>query len=294
MYKITSVFKWNFNQLFKASLGIFIFCFALNIFIIPMGLYNGGILGLAQLMRTLIVDNLGVSIEFDIAGLLNFMINVPLFILAYKNISKTFFARTLFCVTIQTIFLTFIPTLDVPIVNDMLTSVLIGGILAGVGAGMALSSGASTGGTDIIGIALSQKNRNFSVGKIGLGFNLVIYTICGVMSGLSTMIYSILYSVFATFMVDKTHEQNICSTAIIFTKKKPDKIVDFVKNELDRGATTWEANGEYKDTKTYITYLVLSKYELQRLERNLPDLDCNAFMVKTDGVGIEGRFQKKL
>ena len=45
-----------------------------------MGLYNGGILGLAQLMRTLIVDNLGVSIEFDIAGLLNFMINVPLFI----------------------------------------------------------------------------------------------------------------------------------------------------------------------------------------------------------------------
>ena len=294
MDKITNVFKWNFNQVFKAILGIFIFCFALNVFIIPMGLYNGGILGLAQLMRTLIVDNLNVSVDFDIAGVLNFMINVPLFILAYKNISKTFFARTLFCVTIQTIFLTCIPSLDIPVVNDMLTSVLIGGILAGIGSGMALSAGASTGGTDIIGIALSQKNRNFSVGKFGLIFNLGIYVICGVMSGLSTMIYSILYSIFATFMVDKTHEQNICSTAIIFTKKKPSKIVDFVKNELDRGATTWEAKGEYQDTKTYITYLVLSKYELQRLERNLPDLDCNAFMVKTDGVGIEGRFQKKL
>lgn len=294
MNKINSIFKWNYMQVFKAVLGIFIFCFALNIFIIPMGLYNGGILGLAQLIRTIIIDNLNIKVNFDIAGLLNFVINVPLFILAYKNISKTFFSRTLFCVTIQTIFLTCIPNLSVPVVDDMLTSVLIGGILAGVGSGMALSAGASTGGTDIIGIALSQKNRNFSVGKFGLIFNLVIYAICGVMSGLSTMIYSILYSVFATFMVDRTHEQNICSTAIIFTKKKPSKIVDFVKNELDRGATTWEANGEYKDTKTYITYLVLSKYELQRLERNLPDLDSNAFMVKTDGVGIEGRFKKKL
>lgn len=289
-----NVFKWNFSQLLKAVLGIFIFAFALNIFIIPMGLYNGGILGLAQLIRTLLIDSLNLNINFDIAGLLNFVINVPLFILAYKSISKTFFSRTLFCVTIQTLFLTFIPTFNEPIITDMLTSVLIGGILAGVGSGMALSAGASTGGTDIIGIALSQRNRNFSVGKFGLAFNVVIYAICGAMSGLATMIYSILFSVFATFMVDRTHEQNICSTAIIFTKKKPNKIVDFVQNELDRGATTWEANGEYKDTKTYITYLVLSKYELQRLERNLPDLDQNAFMVKTDGVGIDGNFKKKL
>ena len=292
--KFKNIFKWNLQQLFKAISGIFIFCFALNIFIIPMGLYNGGVLGLSQLIRTFLVNAFEIELNFDIAGILNYVINVPLFILAYRNISKTFFARTLFCVTIQTLFLTFIPTLDIPIITDMLTSVLIGGILAGVGAGMALSAGASTGGTDIIGIALSQKNRNFSVGKFGLAFNVVIYAICGAMSGLSTMIYSILYSVFATFMVDRTHEQNICSTAIIFTKKKPDKIADFVQDELDRSSTTWEAKGEYKDTTTYITYVVLSKFELQRLERNLPDLDKNAFMVKTDGVAIEGNFKKKL
>ena len=288
------IFKWNFTQLIKAILGIFIFAFALNIFIIPMGLYNGGILGLSQLIRTVLVGTLNLNIGFDIAGLLNFVCNVPLFILAYKSIGKTFFSRTLFCVTIQTLFLTFIPTLKDPIITDMLTSVLIGGILAGVGSGMALSAGASTGGTDIIGIALSQKNRNLSVGKFGFAFNIIIYSICGIMYGFATMIYSILYSVFSTFTIDRTHEQNICSTAIIFTKKSPDKIADFVQNELDRSSTTWEAKGEYKDTTTYITYVVLSKFELQRLERNLPDLDKYAFMVKTDGVGIEGNFKKKL
>ena len=108
------------------------------------------------------------------------------------------------------------------------------------------------------------------------------------------MIYSIIYSVFYSIILDNTHEQNVCSTAVIFTKKHPKKIIDFAGNEIERGSTTWEAKGGYDGSTTYITYIVLSKYELQRLERNLPDLDCNAFMVKTDGVGIEGRFQKKL
>lgn len=291
---LKEVFGWNFIQIIKSISGIFLFCFALNIFIVPMGLYNGGILGLAQLVRTILIDKFNISINFDVAGILNFLFNVPLFILAYRYIGKTFFVRTLFCVTFQTFFLTVIPSMSVPIINDMLTSILVGGILAGVGTGIALSNSANTGGTDIIGIYLSQKNRNLSVGKFGLLFNVVIYTICGIMMGISTMIYSILYSVFSSFMIDKTHEQNICSTAIIFTKKKPTKIVDFVKEEIKRGATTWEAIGEYDNTKTYITYLVLSKFELQKLERTLPELDKNAFMVKDHGVGIDGNFKKKL
>lgn len=294
MNKINDVFKWNLEQFFKAVLGIFFFAFALNIFIVPMGLYNGGVLGLSQLVRTLLVDFFNINLDFDIAGILNFLINVPLFILAYKSISKVFFARTLLCVFLQTLFLTFIPVLKVPIISDMLTSVLIGGIIVGFGSGMTLSAGASTGGTDIVGIVVSKKNKNFSVGKLSLAVNLVIYVICGSLYGLSTMIYSIIFSVFANFMVDNTHEQNICSTAMIFTKKKPTKIIDFVENELNRGSTTWEAVGEYENTKTYISYVVLSKYELQSLERNLSDLDKNAFMVKVNGVGIDGNFQKKL
>ena len=288
------VFKWNMEQMIKAIVGTFLFCFALNIFIVPMGLYNGGVLGLSQLIRTILIDVFNFNFSFDFAGILNFFINIPLFILAYRTISKTFFARTLFCVSIQTVFLTIIPAISVPLINDMLTSVLIGGIIAGIGGGMTLSAGASGGGTDIIGIAITKKNRKFSVGKLDLSINIIIYAICGIMYGLATMIYSIIYSVFYSIMIDNTHEQNICSTAIIFTKKEPTKIIEFAGNELNRGSTTWEAKGGYKNTKTYITYVVLSKYELQRLERNLVALDENAFMVKTNGVGIDGNFEKYL
>lgn len=292
---VDNIFKWNFEEMFKAVLGTFLFSFALNIFIVPMGLYNGGCIGFSQLIRTILVDNFNLDFGFDIAGILNYALNIPLFILAYRSVSKTFFARTLFCVTIQTIFLTVIPVLETPLVAEVLTSVLIGGIICGIGGGMTLSAGASGGGTDIVGIAISKRNRNFSVGKLDLIVNLVIYSICGALYGLSTMIYSIIYSVFYSIILDNTHEQNVCSTAVIFTKKHPKKIIDFAGGELERGSTTWEAKGGYDDSTTYITYVVLSKYELQRLERHLIELDKNAFMVTTSsGVKVDGNFEKYL
>ena len=291
---IYNLFKWDFKEMFKASLGTLLFCFALNIFIVPMGLYNGGGLGLSQLIRTIIVSIFNLDLNFDIAGILNYAINIPLFVLAYKSVSKTFFSRTLFCVSIQTVFLTIIPILETPLIPEILTSVLIGGIIAGIGGGMTLSAGASGGGTDIVGIAITKKNRDFSVGKLDLAVNIVIYGICGVLYGLHTMIYSIIYSVFYSIVLDNRHEQNVCTTAIIFTKKHPKKIIEFAGNEINRGSTTWEAKGGYDDSKTYITYVVLSKYELQRLERHLNGIDPGAFMVKTNGVSVNGNFEKYL
>ena len=86
------------------------------------------------------VDVLNLHVSFDIAGILNFMINIPLFILAYKKISKTFFARTLFCVSMQALFLTIVPALSNPLVGELITSVLIGGIMAVYACGMILSA----------------------------------------------------------------------------------------------------------------------------------------------------------
>lgn len=292
--KIYDIFKWNIEELIKAIVGIILFSFAINVFIVPNDLYSSGVLGFAQVLRTIITNLFNIKTEIDISGLINFAINVPLFIIAYKSISKSFFSRTLLCVLIQTITLTLIPTPEKPIVNDLLTSVLIGGIIDGIGCGLVLTAGASTGGTDIIGVALSTKHKKLSVGKIGLAINLFIYAICGIMYGIEIMIYSIICSVVATLMIDHTHEQNICSTAIIFTKKKPTKIIEFVQKELDRDVTYWEAIGSYSNTTTYICYVALSKYELQRLERHLHLLDKNAFVVKSDGHAINGEFKKVL
>ena len=211
--------------------------------------------------------------------------------MAYKSIGKTFFFRTLFAVSIQAIMLSLLPSKL--LVDDILTNVVVGGLLGGAGVGIILSSGASTGGTDIIGLALSKKNNNFSVGKLGLLINLIIYGIAGIRYGLEVMIYSIIYSAVDNLMVDKMHEQNICSTAFIFCKKNPKPIDDFIKNELNRDFTYWYAKGGYDDSRTYIIYTALTKYELIKLERNLKKFNIQTFIVKSEGIGIKGEFEKQ-
>lgn len=291
-FNIFKSFNWGWFKFSKCILGIFVYSLAINLFVVPNNLYTGGTLGLAQLLRDAINSIFNLNFNFDISSIIYYIINIPLFMIAFKKISKTFFIRTLFAVTINSFFLLLIPIPSTPLIQDLLGNVLIGGALSGVGIGMALSTGSSTGGTDIIGIILSKKNNKFTVGNIGLVFNIIVYGICGIKYGIETMIYSILFAVFETILLDKNHTQNICSEAFIFTKENPEKMIKFINTELKRGATYWEAIGGYTNEKTYIIYSVLSKYERMRLERHMKEFDKEAFMVGDDGVEIKGKFDK--
>ena len=292
MKKIVKLFNWSLEDIVKVILGSILFCIAVNIFIVPNHLYTGGVLGIAQLIRSITKELFNINNSYDYSGIIYYLINIPLFILAFRNLGKSFFARTVFAVTLQAILLSLIPT-RLLIENNVLTNALVGGILGGIGVGLTLNSGASTGGSDIIGLVLAKKNNNVSVGKLGLIINVVVYSIAGLMYGLETMIYSIIYAVCDSLMIDKMHEQNICSTAFIFCKKNPKRVNDYIKNELKRDFTYWDAKGGYDDSRTYIIYTALTKYELIKLERYLKKFDDHMFMIKSIGVGIKGEFEKK-
>ena len=247
---------------------------------------------MAQIIRTWILSVFDFNIGIDISSLIYYLANIPLLLIAYKNISKTFIIRTIFTVSVNSLFLMIIPIPSTPLLGDLLVNTLIGGIICGIGVGMVLSTGSSCGGTDIIGILINKKHDKISVGSIGLCFNLVIYSICGIFYGIEIMLYSILYAVFETIMLDRNHTQNIKSEAIIFTKQNPAKLIHFINYELKRGTTYWEALGGYTNEKTYIVFTVLSKYERMRLERHMNEFDENAFMVGDDGVSVKGNFLK--
>lgn len=286
------IFKWDIKELSKNLIGILLFSMAVNLFVEPNHLYSGGVLGLAQLLNKL--TRFLLHNNYNYTGIINFFLNIPLLILAYYKISKSFCMRTITTVAIQTILLSLIPIPKTPLVNDVLTNVIIGGVLVGTGIALVLSATGSTGGTDILGIYFSMKKPNYSVGKIALLFNAVVFSISGILYGISIMIYSILYSVIESLSIDRLHDQNISSSAIIFTKKKPTAILKFVREVLDRGATCWEGTGEYDQSKTYITYLVLSRYELHKLERFLKVTNQDVFLTKNDFIEVDGNFTKRL
>ena len=290
--RLHKIFKWDLKELLQNIFGLGVFCVGINLFVEPCHLYSGGILGLSQLINRLVNDMFNLNIY--LTGILYLLINIPLLIMAYHSISKSFCARTLLTIGFQTILLDVIPIPEKALVADTLTNVLIGGTLVGIGIANILSATGYTGGTDIIGIILTSKNKNFSVGKFALGFNTILYCASGILYGVPIMIYSIMYSIVENLYIDRLHDQNVSSCVTIFTKQKPRELLNFIEKDLNRGATSWIGTGEYDKTKTYITYVALSRYELHKLEKYVKTTKQDVFLVKNDFVGVEGNFAKRL
>lgn len=275
-------------------IGALIFAIGINFFVVPMQLYSSGVLGIAQIIRTLLDQISGGSFlgTIDVSGIINLMMNIPLFMLAFRTISKKFFIRTLLSVIAQTIFLTLIWIPQTPIIDDILTNCIIGGLVTGFGIGLTLRSSGSGGGLDILGVYFTQKLRNFSVGKLSLMINVAIYIVCALLFDVEVAIYSTIYTACFTLVLDKTHYQNINVTCIIFTKKP--EIKDKVLSEMGRGLTFWKGQGAYTQSDTYVMVTVISKYEINRMKSILKDIDEQAFTLFFEGMSVNGHFEKRL
>lgn len=282
-------------KLLLAIVGTLAFSFGVNYFIVPIGLYNGGFVGIGQIVRTVLVEYAGMNFgSVDVAGLIYFLCNVPLFFLAFHALGRGFFIKTVVCVVCQTIFLTLIPIPAVPIITDELTACFIGGIIAGWGVGLTLKNGASGGGQDILGMYFTKKMKNFSVGKMGLIINFMVYAVCAVLFDISVVIYSVIYTVILSVMIDKTHSQNIAVEVNIYTKNKAEEISQFIVEQMARGCTYWQGKGALTESDTTIVCVVISKYEVTQLLRHVQSIDAGAFVVIKEQVDVEGNFFKKL
>jgi len=113
--------KDNARKFFFILFGSLIYAAGMNLFVVPLGLYSGGILGIAQIIRTIIEIVFDLAFKFDISGIISFLLNVPLVIFAYFKIGKRFIKVTLFCIAIQSFLLSVIP-----IMPTLLTIVFVG------------------------------------------------------------------------------------------------------------------------------------------------------------------------
>lgn len=274
-------------------IGSVLYSFGIILFITPLNLFSGGAMGLAQLIRDVLVNIIGLNIppNFDLSGILYYVINVPLLILAYKRISKHFFIKTIISVTAITATLSLF-SINELIIDDTLTCCVIGGLLSGIGTGLVLRSGGSGGGLDILGMYLTKNRADASVGKVSLIFNVILYTLCAIMSDIPTAIYSIIFSAIGSFTIDNLHSQNIKMQALIFTKV--DNVAQPIMEKLGRGVTEWQGDGAYTHESTHILVTVISKYEVLQLRRIVLSIDPKAFISYTQISGVFGNFAKKL
>lgn len=285
--------KHLLHRVWLVVFGNVLFAVGVNVIISPMNLYSSGFTGMSMLLRMFLVNFLHVPQipGIDYLGIIYYILNVPLFILAYRVLGKEFCVTSMISIGIASLAMALVPVVKTPIFDDYLTACLVGGLVSGSGAGIVLKGGTSGGGQDIIGMALSKTHPNFSVGKISIAINTVIYGICFFLFDIRIVVYSMIYAVVNALALDYQHTQNINVQVMIITKKEG--ITDKVINEVRRGLTYWKGAGGYTDEDTYILTTVVTKYELPRLMEIVKSIDPDAFVVVNEGTKIFGKFEKR-
>jgi len=277
-----------------AVLGQLFVAVALKMFIVPLNLYSGNIMGACQLANTFL-RNLGIVAETsDIAGVLFFLINAPILLIAYKSLGRELAVKTIICTTSYSFFYSLIPTPATPLVTDYWTACLIGGCLAGIGYGIVLTCGASGGGLDIVGLYLNKKGIHISVGRVCLVFNFILYAICLAMFNVEIVIYSVIFNFATSMMQDRMHQQNINVQALIFTRRDDGEIARFVIEKLHHSVTYLSGIGAYSGDDVRVLCVYLSKYEVEELLRVVHELDPKAFFTVQENVRVYGNFNKNL
>ena len=268
------------------------YAIGMNMFIVPSGIYAGGLMGICQLLRTLMADYLGLSYSFDIAGVLYYVFNVPIFLYAWKRMRRRTLVKTIIAVSFSTLFLAIIPV-EPLLPDDLLGSVIVGSLITGTTLGLVLRCGSSSGGLDIIGLMMAMGKRETGVGQLYLVVNGVQFVAYALLFDLRVVIYSMISTFLSSFALDHFHFQNINVEVKIITKRK-DELADAILRGLGRGVTEWASVGAYTDEPSSVLYVIISKYEITRLRSIIAHCDPHAFVVVGDKVHVYGNFLKRL
>ena len=270
-------------QLVWLTIGAIIVAFALESFMFPHKIFDGGVIGVSMMLSYLTHTQL---------GLLIFLINLPFLVLAFSKVGVRFVLQTLYAVSVLSIF-TNVFHWEIA-TKDPLLAPIFGGIILGTGIGLVLKNNASLDGTEIMSIRLSQKFSFMSVGQFLMGFNLFIYMAAGLMFGWDKAMYSILTYFIASKTIDIVMEGLNSSKSVRIVSEKYREIGKMIIKELDVSVTYIRSKGGYSGLDNVLTFCVVSRLELAKLKQLVKDIDPKAFLVIENVHEVEGvRVKKK-
>lgn len=254
-----------------------------NFFFIPTNVYASGLNGFAQLFTGITSEYLNIQLE---TGLIILLLNIPIAILGWFKIGKTFTLLSFLSSFLVSILMVVLPV--VQLTPDPIMSALFGGVIGGAGVGFALKYGFSTGGMDIIAMVLA-KTTGRTIGNLMMVMNAIIAITAGATFGWEYSFYTILSIYAFTKVVDTIHTSHQKVTAMIVTTD-PDTLVEAIHKELVRGVTVLPATGGYSKTNRAVLMIVVSRYEIYSLEQAVKEADAAAFVNFMQTNKVMGEF----
>lgn len=265
-----------------------LFGMGVNFFLVPSQLYASGVTGAAQLIAAAFGS--GGSIVASVA-FWNFLINVPLIILSWRSLGKEFTLFTLLTVSSSTLFLSVLPVTKVT--DNLVLAAIFGGVLTGIGTGLCLRFGFSTGGVDIVALVV-QKYKDKSVGQMGMLVNGSILLIAGLVFGWELALASLLSIYIGTKMIDTFYIQQFKVTMTMYTQK-PDEIIEELTKRSTRGITVIDsAYGAFTKEKVACLTTVVTKYEVYFIKRIIYQIDPKVFVNIQPTIEILGKYDRSM
>ena len=266
--------------------GAFINALAMNLFLIPANVYSSGFTGVAQLLSKVLSDYTAINVSM---GFLLLLLNIPVAILGWKKVGKSFTVYSFLSVLLTSLFLSMIPIKQVS--HDILLNAVFGGVILAIGVGITLKWGASTGGVDIIAMVLSRM-KDKPVGPYMFVLNGIIIITAGFLYGWEKALYTLVTLYTSTRVIDAIHTRHAKLTAMIITKKA-DEMKKAIHASLVRGITMIPAKGAFSNETREMLMIVITRYELFDLERIIQEVDPNAFTNIVQTTGVYGFFRRE-
>lgn len=257
-----------------------------NFFLSPSSLYSSGVTGLAQLISSFF--NTSTSFFSSIATW-NLLINLPLIYISWRKLGHNFTLFSLCTVVSSSVFISSLPVIKVT--DNLVLSAISGGALTGIGIGLCLRYGFSTGGVDIVALVV-QKYNGKSVGQLGMLINGVILLMAGFINSWELALASLLSIYVGTRMIDVFYIQQAKVTVVIYTKKTEQLVTSLIEESI-RGVTVFEnAYGGYTNEKVDSITTVVTKYELYFVKKIVRKIDNEAFVNIQPTIEVIGKYEE--
>lgn len=261
--------------------------FGVTVFLAPVALYDSGISGTSMLISQKTPDWLSLSVCL-------LVLNVPIFLYGLKKQGITFTIYAIYTVAIYSLaawLITDVLPIDVSIVSplagsDLFLCAIFGGIISGIGSGLAIRAGGAMDGIEVLAIIFAKK-LGITVGTFVMIYNVILYVICGfAIQSWILPLYSIVTYAAALKTVDFIIEGFDRSKAANIITTKPKPVCAALSEAFENGITIIDAKGYYSDSKKTMLYFVVNRFQVGRMTEIIQEIDPGAYISLTEVADI--------
>lgn len=255
-------------------------------FFLPYDVAPGGVTGIATVLSSLT----GLSV-----GLLSFLINVPLFLTGWRQVGWRFAVRSFVAMVLLSVFIDLLPPLNPA--GDIMLATVFGGVLLGVGLGIVVRAGATTGGTDMAAKMIHRLVGFLSIATILFIIDATVVLIAAMAFGIQAGLWALIALFISSKAMDVVIKGFNTAMQFLIITREPEEIVRRIHGDLDRGCTRIKAYGTYSGEEMGTLLCVVARTEASRLKKVIAEADPNAFVTVCDvhealGEGFTGMEQE--